>query len=601
AHAKGIVHRDVKPENVLRQGDRWLLADLGIAKHFDDSAEGASRSVSLSKTGTLRGTFGYMAPEQLTDAKSAGPPADVFALGVLLYECLAGEPPFEGATVILVVQAVVDGHFAPLGKRRPEVPSALAGAIHRALAADPDARPVDAAAFLDELERAGTGRSSRTLLAVLGVLVALLVAAVAAVALSRRPDSAAPPPPPPTPAPRTLDRELRALLEAHAAPSPEVVAAVASAWKDERIHADALALADRHPEPFVRALEPGGEPRVLLAHAWLAGGAVTRREDVRASIGNRDVVAAMTAVDRLVTEPYQGRFRGGAEDGKVVLVALANVKPATRAAIAVVLAPITTEALAEFENDFDRPPWLAPLVDALGDECPLELVALVALARNVSAPERLAPLIRAFPASSALGAAVRYRELMTKAETLTTPEGFRELAAKVAAIHSEAKENVASLHMWIEVRESVQHFAAARNDWDDAIAFARETLRGAPDGPFRRRAGRDLAVLELANDRARTEVEGADVWESGGTSALHAELLRRRGELEAARKLLVPLTEDAFALGILVRVEGQLGNLAAARRVLAQLEKKGVPEELAWLDTTVTLRVWLDELEAKAR
>src|SRR5205807_2520389 len=81
AHARGIVHRDLKPENVLFTKDgRALVSDLGLAKHYDLDAPGSGRSVSLSKTGETRGTVGYMAPEQLDDAKNAGPQADVFAL-----------------------------------------------------------------------------------------------------------------------------------------------------------------------------------------------------------------------------------------------------------------------------------------------------------------------------------------------------------------------------------------------------------------------------------------------------------------------------------------------------------------------------------------
>src|SRR5581483_12298266 len=95
AAAMGVVHRDLKPENVLFDAaGRSLIADLGLAKHFEEGAPGASQSVSLSRDGTILGTAGYMAPEQLVDAKSVGPEADVFSLGAVLYACLAGVPAY---------------------------------------------------------------------------------------------------------------------------------------------------------------------------------------------------------------------------------------------------------------------------------------------------------------------------------------------------------------------------------------------------------------------------------------------------------------------------------------------------------------------------
>ena len=139
AHACGIVHRDVKPENVLftREG-RPLIADLGLAKHFDRNAPGASQSVELSRSGMLRGTVGYMAPEQVEDAGRAGPAADVYALGAVLYECLAGRPAFLGENALDVLSKVTSGTIEPIG--RPDVPPWLEGVVLRALSPDPARR-----------------------------------------------------------------------------------------------------------------------------------------------------------------------------------------------------------------------------------------------------------------------------------------------------------------------------------------------------------------------------------------------------------------------------------------------------------------------------
>jgi hypothetical protein len=198
AHARGIVHRDMKPENVLfTAGGLPLVADLGLAKHFDGGAPGASQSVSLSQHGVLRGTAGYMAPEQMNDARSVGPPADVFALGVILYECLAGEPPFVGGTLIEVIQRVAEGRVTPLRERRPEVPGWLVAVLERALERAPERRFADGAAVARALAARSPGRRGPALVALACVPIAI------AAALALRAGNA---PPPDRPAPATPPR-----------------------------------------------------------------------------------------------------------------------------------------------------------------------------------------------------------------------------------------------------------------------------------------------------------------------------------------------------------------------------------------------------------
>ena len=197
AHERGIVHRDVKPENVLfTASGRPLLADLGLAKHFDRSASGASRSVSLSAHGEVRGTAGYMAPEQLADAAGVGPAADVFALGAVLHECLAGRPAFAGADMVELLAKLSSGTVEPIG--RPGVPAWLEEVVRRALAADPRARFADGAALARAL---GARKASRTaasrrrrVLAALVPGVLLGAAVLAAAFVPGRPAPAAPAP-----------------------------------------------------------------------------------------------------------------------------------------------------------------------------------------------------------------------------------------------------------------------------------------------------------------------------------------------------------------------------------------------------------------------
>ena len=132
AHGRGIVHRDVKPDNVLLDGSgHVLVTDFGIAK----AAQEASVS-QLTTEGMVVGTPHYMSPEQATGERVDGR-SDIYALGVVLYQMLAGTPPFEGesAQSVLMKQATVDP--VPIRQLRGEVPAALAAVIARMLAKDP--------------------------------------------------------------------------------------------------------------------------------------------------------------------------------------------------------------------------------------------------------------------------------------------------------------------------------------------------------------------------------------------------------------------------------------------------------------------------------
>lgn len=146
-HAKGVVHRDVKPSNImLVEGDtsRVRLIDFGVARQ--------RATDSVTATGALVGTPGYMSPEQ-AEGLRVGPASDVFALGSVLYRCLTGKPPFEAYHVIGVLANIINGRLQPLEEMRPELPRDLVEVVERMMALDMSKRLAGGAAVLEALER----------------------------------------------------------------------------------------------------------------------------------------------------------------------------------------------------------------------------------------------------------------------------------------------------------------------------------------------------------------------------------------------------------------------------------------------------------------
>ncbi|GJG87285.1 hypothetical protein tb265_24660 [Gemmatimonadetes bacterium T265] len=156
AHARGVVHRDIKPGNILIDDGHAIVADFGIAH-----AVSASDQTVLTKTGVAIGTPAYMSPEQSFGEKSIDGRADVYALGCVLYEMLAGQPPFTGATA----QAIMARHTVEQAPSvrivRPSVPPHVEDAMLQALAKSPADRFASAMAFAEALRAPGPRTGSR--------------------------------------------------------------------------------------------------------------------------------------------------------------------------------------------------------------------------------------------------------------------------------------------------------------------------------------------------------------------------------------------------------------------------------------------------------
>jgi eukaryotic-like serine/threonine-protein kinase len=197
AHQRGVVHRDVKPENILLSGRHAVVADFGIAKAVSE----ATGAHGLTTVGVALGTPAYMAPEQATADASTDSRADIYAVGVVAFELLAGRPPFQGLTPQAVLAAHVTRAPEQVTELRPQVPPALAILVMRCLEKRPADRWQRADEMLPVLEAvltpsggmapaaanvgkgaAGAGKRKAIVASSAAVLLAVLLGAVAVIA-----------------------------------------------------------------------------------------------------------------------------------------------------------------------------------------------------------------------------------------------------------------------------------------------------------------------------------------------------------------------------------------------------------------------------------
>jgi serine/threonine protein kinase len=163
AHSAGVIHRDVKSDNILiaeYEGGDWVeVGDFGVAKIQED----VNRRAALTGANFIIGTPRYMSPEQCEE-KPVDARSDIYSLGVVVYEMLTGEAPFEGNSTRLLIAHSTEPPM-PLSRKRPDIPPAVEAVVMRALDKDPDRRPQSAVEFAREFaEAAGLGQSDEAAL-----------------------------------------------------------------------------------------------------------------------------------------------------------------------------------------------------------------------------------------------------------------------------------------------------------------------------------------------------------------------------------------------------------------------------------------------------
>src|SRR5213596_2154403 len=157
AHESGVIHRDIKPGNIPLSRGHAMVSDFGIAKVLFESGTATGGS-AITGTGITVGTAEYMSPEQASGEKRIDARSDVYALAAVLYEMLAGEPPFTGPSVQAIIARVLSDPPRPVRTLRPSLPAHVEAALAAGLAKLPADRPPTARTFVDMLTRSTADR-----------------------------------------------------------------------------------------------------------------------------------------------------------------------------------------------------------------------------------------------------------------------------------------------------------------------------------------------------------------------------------------------------------------------------------------------------------
>lgn len=298
AHTRGVIHRDIKPGNVLRSGAHALVTDFGVAK----AISAALPAVGMTTSGMAIGTPQYMAPEQLAGDPAADHRVDIYALGLLAYELLAGEAPFKAPSPQETMAAQLTRAPEPIEKRRGDIPPALAALIARCLAKNPADRPQSAAevsAVLDEIDVSSGVTIPMRSAVPRGALAIVALAAMALIGaalwLRYRPPSAT------APRPIATETALTAPAPPPAPPSLTREDSLAIAAAMERKFAEQRAAARAQMESAQKADAPSATKAVPLTQEDIGREVARIADSLRADI-QRSVLDSVT------------RARGGRRD-----------------------------------------------------------------------------------------------------------------------------------------------------------------------------------------------------------------------------------------------------------------------------------------------
>jgi serine/threonine-protein kinase len=616
-HARGVVHRDVKPGNILfDEHGECYLSDFGIAKVV------AADAPSLTSTGLTVGSPVYMAPEQVT-SNDVSPRADQYALASTVYEALCGAPPFEGSNAMEIVVRKQGHDPRPVLERAPNVPAAIGAAVARALSRDPSARFPTCTAFAREVETAlergaaadGVARSASS-----GSMTAL---------------APAPPPPAAVAAPAAPRGRGRRWILAGVG-----VAVVGLAWAllfgggDSRGGAtapatslqDVLAAVSRLDatldglSSLANARHPAIAKRIQEARRTAGGVAA---QQARGAYGDAMTLvrqaegeaAEVVKADRDASEALAVR----AEFEKVTLPDAPKDAEARRRAEAARSAA-STAAAAGVEGRFEdaRTSWLAAREDATQaaalEQAYQDVAGRIAAARSRLGPapgtSSPAPVVASWRRVS--GAMDALQALLDRGEVDRARDGLASLDRDVEAARNEAGKAAAageSRSRWTPLERRIQAGPLYAKVREALLAAAKEGAAGV------------AAFTAGSFAEARTTLDGA-VATATGLLAEHDAALEAARKARAEQDAPLPATapaepakawRDALARADAAIAEGRYDDVAAAvadaaaarQRVdgdLRAARDAAEPFVSAWRALAKRAPAkWFDEVEAAAR